>query len=94
MADQSANTATNLSSNAFTRSGYTFAGWNTAANGSGAAYADGAIFPFTANTTLYAQWTATLATTGFNGISYLAGGLVLSISGVVLMLFARRRHAK
>ena len=36
--------------------GYVFTGWNTSAIGLGIAYADGASFPFTANTTLYAQW--------------------------------------
>ena len=56
MSDQSSSTASNLTSNTFTRTGYSFAGWNTAANGSGTAYANGASFPFTASTTLYAQW--------------------------------------
>jgi uncharacterized protein (TIGR02145 family)/uncharacterized repeat protein (TIGR02543 family) len=38
--------------------GYTFIGWNTAADGSGAAYASGATFPIgSGNVTLYAQWT-------------------------------------
>ena len=41
---------------AFTRAGFSFTGWNTAANGSGTAYANGASFPFTSSTTLYAQW--------------------------------------
>ncbi len=42
------------------RTGYTFAGWNTAANGSGTSYAAGATFPMgTAAVTLYAQWMAT-----------------------------------
>ena len=41
-----------------TRTGYTFSGWNSAANGSGTAYAAAATFTITANTTLYAQWTA------------------------------------
>ena len=36
--------------------GFTFTGWNTASDGSGAAYADGATYAFTADTTLYAQW--------------------------------------
>jgi uncharacterized repeat protein (TIGR02543 family) len=36
--------------------GKTFAGWNTAANGSGTAYAEGASFTVTGNTTFYAQW--------------------------------------
>jgi uncharacterized repeat protein (TIGR02543 family) len=40
------------------KTGSTFAGWNTAANGSGAAYAAGVTFPIgSANVTLYAQWT-------------------------------------
>ncbi len=39
--------------------GYTFSGWNTAANGSGASYTPGATFAMgSANITLYAQWTA------------------------------------
>ena len=52
--------------------GYAFTGWNTAADGTGTAYADGASYPFSANATLYAQWalvhTATIineATPGF-----------------------------
>ena len=46
-----------LSSTAPTRSGYTFAGWNTAANGSGTNYAAGASVSC-ADVTLYAQWSA------------------------------------
>ena len=47
-----------IRANTFKRTGYTFSGWNTAANGSGRAYAASASFTynFTANTTLYAQW--------------------------------------
>ena len=41
--------------------GHSFAGWNTAANGSGTPYAAGATFSISANTTLYAQWTNTYA---------------------------------
>jgi uncharacterized repeat protein (TIGR02543 family) len=37
--------------------GYTFAGWNTAADGSGTAYLGGATYVFTGDQTLYAQWT-------------------------------------
>ena len=37
---------------------YTFAGWNTADNGSGTNYAAGETFTINANTTLYAKWTA------------------------------------
>jgi len=43
-----------------TKTGYTFAGWNTAANGSGTSYAGGATFAMgTVNVTLYAQWAET-----------------------------------
>lgn len=42
---------------ALERTGYTFTGWNTAANGSGTAYAAAATFRIAGNTTLYAQWT-------------------------------------
>ena len=46
-----------LSSNTFTREGYTFTGWNTKADGTGTGYADGATVKFDVDTTLYAQWT-------------------------------------
>ena len=58
MSPQTANVPTALTANTFTRSGYTFSGWNTLANGTGTAYADGAIYSFSADVTLYAQWTA------------------------------------
>lgn len=49
-----------LSVNAFTRSGYAFAGWNTAADGSGTRYANGAsvknLTEAESTLTLYAQW--------------------------------------
>ena len=46
-----------LTANTFTRENYTFTGWNTAADGTGTAYADKATVNFSENTTLYAQWT-------------------------------------
>ena len=39
------------------KTGYTFDGWNTEANGSGTSYSQGNIFTINANTTLYAVWT-------------------------------------
>lgn len=56
------NTAS-LNANGFTRSGYAFTSWNTAADGSGTSYADGADYTVTpatgdATITLYAQWEA------------------------------------
>ena len=47
-----------LAENTFTKNGYTFAGWNTTADGKGEKIADKAKIKLTANTTLYAQWTA------------------------------------
>lgn len=49
-------TDTALTPNAFTRKGYNFLNWNTAADGTGDSYADGATVNLTADTTLYAQW--------------------------------------
>lgn len=40
------------------KTGFDFAGWNTAANGSGTTYQGGNTFTINANTTLYALWTA------------------------------------
>ena len=51
-----AKTDTALNANTFTREGYNFKGWNTAADGTGDSYADGATVNLTENTTLYAQW--------------------------------------
>lgn len=50
--------ANNLTANAFTLSGSTFTGWNTAANGSGTPYADSANYSFTSSVTLFAQWSS------------------------------------
>jgi uncharacterized repeat protein (TIGR02543 family) len=67
MAPQSSTTNTALRSNTFTRSGYTFQGWNTQADGLGTPYAAGAVFPFStvSDTTLYAVWLANLAAPAF-----------------------------
>lgn len=63
------------------RSGYTFAGWNTAADGSGTSYSGGATFPMgTADVTLYAQWNRTYTVTyDANGAM---GGSVPTDSGI------------
>lgn len=44
-------------SGSLAKSGYTFAGWNTEANGSGTSYSQGNTFTINENTTLYARWT-------------------------------------
>ena len=66
-------TATALTANSFTRTGYTFVGWNTVASGvGGTSYGDGTNYPFTSAATLYAQWshnsyTVTFAANGGTG---------------------------
>ena len=50
-----------LTTNSFTKSGYDFIGWNTASDGSGISYSDGAEIAYASITdgdviTLYAQW--------------------------------------
>ena len=62
-----------LTANAYTRTGYTFTGWNTAADGTGTAYTDGqAVQNLTAENgaavTLYAQWTANTYTIHFEPV--------------------------
>ena len=49
----------NLDSNSgsLTKTGYSFVGWNTLANGTGTSYAAGASYALSANITLYAKWT-------------------------------------
>lgn len=41
------------------KSGYTFVGWNTQADGLGSGYTPGTPYPYTHDITLYAQWTLT-----------------------------------
>ena len=62
MAVETASTTRTLTNNEFTRTGYTFAGWNTGATGLGTPYANGAAFSFDASMTLYAQWKPANAT--------------------------------
>jgi len=58
------------------RVGYTFAGWNTAANGSGTAYASGASYTPNAAVVLYAQWAgAATYTISYNGNGNTGGTL-------------------
>ncbi|MFU8893939.1 MAG: InlB B-repeat-containing protein [Luteolibacter sp.] len=48
------------------RTGYSFAGWNTADDGSGTAFAAAATYTVNASVTLFAQWTANAYTVTFN----------------------------
>ena len=51
-----AGTAATLSANAYSKTGFTFNGWNTAANGAGTSYAAGSSVTLYGNTRIYAQW--------------------------------------
>ena len=55
-----------LAENHFTCTGYTFAGWNTKADGTGTAYGDKVSVNFTTNVDLYAMWTANQYTITYN----------------------------
>jgi uncharacterized repeat protein (TIGR02543 family) len=59
-------TVTVLGAGTLARTGYTFNGWNTSANGSGTNYAPAATFTINANTTLYARWTGNTRTVTFD----------------------------
>lgn len=57
MPTQLASTNSNLNTNTLTKSGYTFSGWNTKADGTGTVYAQNAPYDFAAGSKLlYAQW--------------------------------------
>lgn len=60
-----------IAQSAFTRRGHTFTGWNTAADGSGTAYADGAtIQNVQGDITLYAQWKESGGQTPYSVLSH------------------------
>lgn len=73
MTNQLENATTALTTNTFTRSGYTFNNWNTATDGSGTAYADGVNYNFNADLNLFAQWTANNNTLTFDGNTSTSG---------------------
>ena len=55
-----------LNANTFARTGYTFAGWNTSADGSGSGYNDGEAISIKADIRLYAQWQVESRTVNFD----------------------------
>ena len=63
-----------LRSNAFSRTGYDFAGWATSSGGA-VVYANGATYSANANVTLYAKWTAHKYTVKFNGNGSTSGSM-------------------
>jgi uncharacterized repeat protein (TIGR02543 family) len=73
------------------KTGYTFSGWNTAANGTGTDYAAGAAYLANSAATLYAKWTLTTYAVTYDANSATAGvapssqlktyGVSLALSG-------------
>ena len=59
--------AATVLTNGFTRSRYTFTGWNTKADGSGISYAEGGSIKMLGNVVLYAQWTRNSSHGGDDG---------------------------
>lgn len=51
-------------SGSLAKTGYTFAGWNTASDGSGTSYLPGSTFAINSNTILYAQWALNSSSSG------------------------------
>lgn len=64
---QTSATATSLTANTFSRTGYTFSKWNTLASGSGTDYANNANYSFAADLDLYAQWAISQYTIAYDG---------------------------
>jgi uncharacterized repeat protein (TIGR02543 family) len=58
--------STALTTNAFTRAGFTFQGWDTNAAGTTVVYRDGASITLTGNVDLYAVWAVTQIVVSFN----------------------------
>ncbi|MDR0410346.1 MAG: InlB B-repeat-containing protein [Treponema sp.] len=54
----SGSSVTLASGSGLSKSGYTFGGWNTNSSGTGTTYTAGSSYSVTADTTLYAKWTA------------------------------------
>ena len=69
----SGSSATVTGAGTMTRTGYTFTGWNTAANGSGTPYVAGDYYSSDANLTLYAQWQPNTYTVTFDGNNHTSG---------------------
>jgi uncharacterized repeat protein (TIGR02543 family) len=75
--------ATAAAAGTLSRTGHTFAGWNTSSTGDGTGYAAGASVRMATSLTLYAQWTALpLCTLSYNGNGNTTGTAPVSTSHV------------
>jgi uncharacterized protein (TIGR02145 family)/uncharacterized repeat protein (TIGR02543 family) len=75
--EQGASVTVKANTGNLTKTGFTFAGWNTAADGSGTSHAGGETFNIgNANVTLYANWTQNPTyTVTYNGNGNTSGGV-------------------
>lgn len=85
------------SAGTLSKPGFNFAGWNTAADGSGVTYQPGAALNLTSNVTLYAMWTpvaapSLLAETGPSEIqlTFALFALLFLLSGLVSLRVSRK----
>ena len=79
-----------VSSNTFTKTGYTFTGWNTSSDGSGTSYANGDTYSTASNVTLYAQWQNNYqwvgsSSTDWNNSANWYGGAIPGVSSDVVI---------
>jgi uncharacterized repeat protein (TIGR02543 family) len=77
-----AGTAAALRTNALARTGYSFDGWNTAANGTGTAYVNSSSLTIYNNLTLYPQWK--LLAPGVPTVTVLAGNGEVTITATAV----------
>jgi hypothetical protein len=71
----------------FTKTGYSFSSWNTAASGTGTSYVGGDTFTITQNTDLYAQWILNPFSTTGGSTSYTSGTFVITFTSSGTMTF-------
>jgi outer membrane protein OmpA-like peptidoglycan-associated protein len=74
MSPETKSAPTALTPNAFTRAKYTFARWNSAPDGSGTNYTNGAVYPFTKSITLFAIWKVTKKIVATKTVAFNANG--------------------
>lgn len=82
-----------LRANTFERDGHEFLGWSTDADATEPSYEDGATYPFSSDTTLYAVWDGSLPSTGA-GSSGIIIALLLTGLGAGVVGTGRRRATR
>ena len=83
-ASQTGSTSVSLNANQYTRTGMSFTGWNTKADGSGTQYADGATFNLSSSSNmLFAQWASIPPALTCNWKPSKIGSFYISAKGIV-----------